>query len=169
MEISITITGKVDEIKQAMKEFIGEEVVPTQVKKKKAASKKVEDTPSKEVGSLYSELENAVGQLPNGEKNDQLRTFLVQEFNAPNISALDEKQQETVLNYAKELLVKEEPTNDKPERVVTKQELTEKGKSVVDAGKRKELKSVLDQFGASKLTALEEKDYAAVMEALEAL
>lgn len=173
MEMSITFSGKVDEIKQAMQDFIGEgtpKAAPAPSKPKKAETEVPEIT--------YRDVRKVIDKLPNGKENAKLKQIVIQEFGAPSVQQVDEKHFGAVIKRAEELLaVKEEEdvTSEAPEentdsaRVVTKEELTNKGKAVMDAGKRKELKEVLNQFEVNKLTALEEKDYVAVMEALEAL
>lgn len=175
MEMSITFTGKVEEIKQAMQEFGGEgtpKAAPTPAKPKKTKKTEPEIT--------YHDVRKVIDKLPNGKENSKLKQIVIQEFGAPSVQQVDEKYFGAVIKRAEELLaIKEEEeediTSEAPEentdsaRVVTKEELTNKGKAVVDAGKRNELREVLNQFGVNKLTALEEKDYVAVMEALEAL
>lgn len=173
MEMSITFTGKVEEIKQAMQEFGGEgtpKATPTPAKPKKTKKTEPEIT--------YHDVRKVIDKLPNGKENAKLKQIVIQEFGAPSVQQVDEKYFGAVIKRAEELLaIKEEEdvTSEAPEentdsaRVVTKEELTNKGKAVMDAGKRKELKEVLNQFGVNRLTALEEKDYVAVIEALEAL
>lgn len=173
MEMSVTFTGKVEEIKQAIQEFGGVEIP-----KAAPASAKPKKTKKTEPEITYHDVRKAVDKLPNGKENDKLKQIVIQEFDAPSVQQVDEKHFGAVIKRAEELLAvyKEEDTISEAskeavssERVVTKKDLTDKGKAVMDAGKRKELKEVLNQFGATKLTAIEEKDYVAVMEALEAL
>ncbi|EEO6206064.1 hypothetical protein G5986_001040 [Listeria monocytogenes] len=204
MEINIKITSAEDAL-QAQKVFAAlagsavlSETAPKTAEPKATAPKKttnkkvkatdaekVEKTVSTEqVGSkeelndLYKELQEIVGQLPNGKNNKKLKQFIVREFNLPNVGRLEEAHYSKVIEYVSTLLEDAEPKQQterqeevekSAERKVTKAELERTVYNLVNAGKREELRKTLDELGAAKISSLDESDYAKAMEALEAL
>ncbi|EAF1830670.1 hypothetical protein M4G89_002786 [Listeria monocytogenes] len=204
MEINIKITSA-EEAFQAQKVFAAlagsavlSETAPKTVEPKATAPKKttnkkvkatdaekVEKTVSteqveskEELNDLYKELQEVVGQLPNGKNNKKLKQFIVREFNLPNVGRLEEAHYSKVIEYASTLLEDAEPkqqaerqeeVEESAERKVTKAELERTVYNLVNAGKREELRKTLDELGAAKISSLDESDYAKAMEALEAL
>lgn len=64
---------------------------------------------------------------------------------------------------------REEPEVQASPRNVSKEYLRKSGLELTKAGKSKELKSALAEFGAKKLGEVKEEDYIALAEKLEAL
>ncbi|HAC4828119.1 TPA_asm: hypothetical protein GZU74_02285 [Listeria monocytogenes] len=158
----------------------------TTTKKAKAAdaekaesAEQVEST--EELSDLYKELQEVIGQLPNGKNNKKLKQFIVREFNLPNVGRLEEAHYSKVIEYANTLLKDAEPKqqqqqqeaveaiSESTDRKVTRAELEKTVYNLVNAGKREELRKTLDELGAAKISSLDESDYVKAMEALEAL
>ncbi|EAF8229124.1 hypothetical protein HCK09_002349 [Listeria monocytogenes] len=204
MEINIKITSAEDAL-QAQKVFAAlagsgglSETTPKTVEPKATAPKKTTTKKAKaadaekaesaeqvesteELSDLYKELQEVIGQLPNGKNNKKLKQFIVREFNLPNVGRLEEAHYSKVLEYANTLLKDVEPKqqqqqqeaveaiSESTERKVTRAELEKTVYNLVNAGKREELRKTLDELGAAKISSLDESDYVKAMEALEAL
>ncbi|ELC1185810.1 hypothetical protein RNG05_001067 [Listeria monocytogenes] len=204
MEINIKITSAEDAL-QAQKVFAAlvgsgglSETTPKTVEPKATAPKKTTTKKAKaadaekaesaeqveiteELSDLYKELQEVIGQLPNGKNNKKLKQFIVREFNLPNVGRLEEAHYSKVIEYANTLLKDAEPKqqqqqqeaveaiSESTERKVTRAELEKTVYNLVNAGKREELRKTLDELGAAKISSLDESDYVKAMEALEAL
>ncbi|MBC1972930.1 hypothetical protein HCJ62_10580 [Listeria welshimeri] len=203
MEINIKITSAEDAL-QAQKVFAAltgstvltetaQKVVepkapaPKKTSNKKAKAADAEKAESaeqveitEELSNLYKELQEVIGQLPNGKNNKKLKQFIVREFNLPNVGRLEEAHYSKVIEYVNTLLKDAEPKqqqqqeaveaiSESTERKVTRAELEKTVYNLVNAGKREELRKTLDELGAAKISSLDESDYVKAMEALEAL
>ncbi|MBC1340945.1 hypothetical protein HB802_06570 [Listeria welshimeri] len=202
MEVNIKITSAEDAL-QAQKVFAAlvgsgglSETTPKTVEPKATAPKKTTTKKAKaadaekaesaeqvesteELSDLYKELQEVIGQLPNGKNNKKLKQFIVREFNLPNVGRLEEAHYSKVIEYANTLLKDAEPKqqqqeaveaiSESTERKVTRAELEKTVYNLVNAGKREELRKTLDELGAAKISSLDESDYVKAMEALEAL
>ncbi|EPX7502208.1 hypothetical protein ACW2DI_001606 [Listeria monocytogenes] len=203
MEVNIKITSAEDAL-QAQKVFAAlagsgglSETTPKTVEPKATAPKKTTTKKAKaadaekaesaeqvesteELNDLYKELQEVIGQLPNGKNNKKLKQFIVREFNLPNVGRLEEAHYSKVIEYANTLLKDAEPKqqqqqeaveaiSESTERKVTRAELEKTVYNLVNAGKREELRKTLDELGAAKISSLDESDYVKAMEALEAL